>query len=158
MAENKTQTEEIEITDKDRNKKKRSGCSCCLFGCFGLILLMLLPIIGGFVYLSTLDEAVFGEKIIMILKHPSFSEAIRKGIQENENLDTAQEKILLNFYDQLLSEYDKLPKEKQTIIDRNIVITIKKALMGPEDFRNNPPEEFREILKILGFPGLDSRF
>lgn len=144
-------TLDSEITDKDRIKKKRSGCSCAVLGCFGLIVLMLLPIIGGFIYLSTLDEAVFGEKIIMVLKHPGFSEALRKGIQGHEELDADQKKVLLNFYDQLLNEYDKLPREKQKIIDRNIVIAFKKAMMDPQNFQNDPPEEFREILMILGF-------
>ncbi len=130
-------------------KKKGSGCSCFLIGCLIIIALVLIPIIGGSIYIITLDDLAWGSKIVGLIKHKRFSEGFKNGIKEADNLSNKQKQALIQFYDQFLTDYDSLSKENQEIIDRNIYIVIKKIIFEPEKFEEEPPKEFLEILSIL---------
>lgn len=141
----------IETTEK----KKRSGCSCLLMGCGALMALILLPVAAGFVALSMVSDEFYGEKIMLVLKHPAFMEGIKEGIEESSEMSEKEKKVLLNFYDQLVSEYDKLPPEKQQLIHKNMIVVIKKAVSNPQAFEKEPPKEFQEMIQILGYPELD---
>lgn len=136
-------------------KKKRSGCSCLLTGCGALAALILLSIAAGFVALSMVSDEFYGEKIMVVLKHPVLMEGIKEGISGSSEMSEKEKKVLLNFYDQLVSEYDKLPPKKQQVIHKNMIVVIKKAVANPQAFEKEPPKEFQEMIQILGYPELN---
>ena len=136
-------------------QKKKSGCSCLAIGCFALLAMILVPIVGGFVALSMLGDEFYGEKLMMVLKYPAFVEGVKEAVEENKEISKKEKKLLLNFYDQLVSEYDKLPAEKQQVIHKNLIVVIRKAATNPKLFEKEPPPEFNLIIQTLGYPELD---
>lgn len=139
----------------EKNKKRGSGCSCLAIGCVVLIVVLLLPVAAGFVALSLVDDAFYGEKIMLIIKQPAFVDGAREALEKNSKLSERKKKLLVNFYDQLISEYDRLPAEKQRVIHTNIVVVLRQALFNPDGFEKNPPPELKEMIQLLGYPELD---
>jgi hypothetical protein len=147
----------LEVTDKNNvsnyipkePKKNKSGCGCFAIGCFALILLFLLPIIGGGIYLYTLDEADLGSLVVKVAKHPHFVEGFKEEIMKNKDLPENQKVMLLGIYDNFLAKYDSLSQDKQEKVNKNVFIVLKKLLTETDKYENAPPPEFVELLAIL---------
>lgn len=138
-----------------QNKKRGSGCSCITIGCVALLALLLLPVAAGFVALSLVNDSFYGEKIMLIIKQPAFVDGAREALDKSDKLSARKKKLLINFYDQLISEYDRLPAEKQKVIHKNIVVVLRQALFNSDSFEKNPPPELKEMIQMLGYPELD---
>ena len=137
------------ITEEPVKTGKSKGCSCVLLGCLLVLFLGSLPFIGGGYFLSTIDDAVLGEKIIYVLKEPAFATGIKNGIKDLDNMSEGHKTAIIDSYDKFLQRYDQLSPEDQNIINKNIYVVIKKMFTDPEDFDARPPLEFIEILAVL---------
>ncbi|MBU0505834.1 MAG: hypothetical protein ABII18_08935 [bacterium] len=149
-------TDILETTDKEFNnyipqepKKNKSGCGCLAIGFFALILLFLLPIIGGGIYLYTLDDADIGSLVVKVAKHPSFVEGFKEEIMTNKELPENQKVMLLGIYDNFLAKYDSLSPDKKEKVNKNIFIVLKKLLTEADKYDKAPPPEFVELIAIL---------
>lgn len=130
--------------------KKKSGCGCFLGGCFSLLLFIFLPIITGSIYISNMSDAEWGAKIVSVVKNPDFSSGIKQSIQGSSKLSEVDKQNIINLYEHFLTEYDKLPPQKQEVINKNIFVVIKKIFSDPKGFGNDQPAELTEIIAILG--------
>lgn len=131
------------------SRKNKSGWGCVAIGCLGLVALVILATIGVTVYIATLTEADLGAKIVEVIKNPDFSKKFKKGIRESTKISEQQKEALIALYDTFLRNYDKLPKDKQETINKDIFIVIKKRVTDAKRFKKEPPKEFREIVTIL---------
>lgn len=136
------------------SKKKSSGCGCVLMGCLGLLLLVVTPFIGGFIYLASLNDSDYGHVAMEVITYPEFAKGFKEGVQESKKMSDEDKKVFIALYDRLIDQYDKLPADKRTTIDKDIVTVIKKAYADPEGFGKTPPPELSEIMTIIGFPGM----
>lgn len=131
-------------------KKKSSGCGCFAIGCFMLILLCVLPFIGGGIYLASLDDEEWGGFVVDLLKNENFSSTFKVEIQKSTDMSNEQKTMVINLYDGFLKKYDSLPADKQDTIKKNVYVVIKKLFTDPKEFEQKPPAEFLEILTTLG--------
>lgn len=139
-------------------KKKSSGCGCFLFGCLGLLALIFVPIIGSFIYISSLSDAEWGGTVVNIVTNPDFAKEIKSSIRNNTDLSSSEKKAALDLYNKFLTDYENLPPQKQEVIKRNIFIVIKKMFTESDKFQKNPPKEFNEIIEVLGLGGSIDNF
>lgn len=129
--------------------EKKSGCGCFMVGCLILVALIVLPIVGGGIYIATLDDAEWGAKIVSVMRNPDFSEGFKKGISESDDISAQQRKALAALYDKFLADYDKLSPQQQETINKNIFAVIRKLFTDPKSFDKEPPKELMEIISTL---------
>lgn len=130
-------------------KKSSSGCGCVFAGCFGLLLLILIPIISSVIFISTLDGSSVGEMIAGFASKPEYVKEFKDGINSS-SMTSDEKKIMLDLYDKFLIEYTNLTPEQKTLIHKDIFNLIKTIFsdLGTLD-GSSPPPEFLEILNLL---------
>lgn len=129
--------------------QKKSGCGCFMVGCLIILAVIFLPIIGGGIYIATMDDAEWGGKIVTVLKNPDFVQGFKNGIQESDKINPDQKKALIALYDKFLTDYDNLSPQQQETINKNIFIVVKKIFINPQNFNKEPPKELTEIISVL---------
>ncbi len=132
-------------------KKSGCGCGCFLTGCLIFILLTVVPLIGGGIYVASLSEEDWGNKIIWLVKNKSFSAGFKNGIRNSNKMSEDEKKALIQVYEGIVESFDRLPPAQQTKVKKDIVIVIKTFIKHPDT--KTPPPEFQEILLLMN-PGM----
>ncbi|EKD52459.1 MAG: hypothetical protein ACD_62C00015G0004 [uncultured bacterium] len=135
---------------QDPPKKKGSGCGCFLAGCLVLIALILLPIIGGTIYVYSWNASDWGSHIVNIISHPQLVSSFKKAINDSPSFTVEQKQSLTKAYDSFLTVHKSLSEEQKEKLQKDIYITLKKIIADPEQFNQSPPPELIEIFTLLG--------
>lgn len=140
---------EQQMTDQSGAKPK-SGCGCFVAGCFGLLLLILVPFVGSIVYIASLDGSDAGQWIAQLATHEEFRKEFRNGINNNTELTQEQRTMLLGMYEKFLTNYDSMSNDEKQSLHRSIYdLTVKIITDGDNLKGSAPPQEFLDILKLL---------
>lgn len=127
------------------------GCGCFLSGCLILIFLIFGPVIGGSVYLASLSDAEWGDKIIWLVKNKSFSDGFKNGIRESKGMTEDEKKIFIQTYEELVDNYDRLTPDQQHKVKDDLVKVFKAFLKNPD--AKTPPPELIDLMQLLQ-PGM----
>lgn len=152
MAELKLSTAQIEQASVDPGAvppKKKSGCGCFLIGCFSLLALILLPIIGGVIYIYSLDDAEWGEILISGMQNDIVAEVVKEAINQDTKMTPDEKKAALAGYESLNSTYNALSADQKKKVNENLMKVIKMAFINPDALKQGPPPELLEIISIL---------
>lgn len=129
--------------------QNKSGVSCFLIGCLGLAALIVVPLVAIWIYFASLSDAELGAKIVGFLKNSEVQHGVKQGIREAEGLTQEQKKTIIMLYDKILTDHDKLPPQKQQVINKNVYVMTKKLFTEPKKYQDAPPPELFEILMVL---------
>jgi hypothetical protein len=127
------------------------GCGCFLSGCLILILMIVLPIVGGGVYFASLTNEQWGDKIMWLVKNPSFATGFKNGIQESKEMSDDEKKAFIQMYDELVENYDHLEPAQQAKVKQDLIVVIKAFIKDPDT--KTPPPELMDLMQILQ-PGM----
>lgn len=130
--------------------RKKSGCGCFAIGCLVLVLLFSAPFVGVGIWVATMDDAEWGEKLVSITQMEGFSEGFKAAIQENPDINAEAKKAIIDAYDTFATKYPNLPEEKKKKISENLIKLIKRAIFSPDTLAGgNAPDELVEIVEIF---------
>lgn len=129
--------------------KKKSGCGCLAIGCAVILVLILGPIIGAGVWVATMDDAEWGEKLISVTQMEGFGNGFKSAIQQNDKLTAEQKKALLDAYDKFATTYPNLPADKKQKVSENLFKLIKMAIFDSDKFEGDPPREMLDLIEVF---------
>lgn len=128
---------------------KKSGLGCVLIGCLSLFLLITVPIVGGLIYVSSLDEADYGGAFVTLMHQDWFEEAVREGVKADSKKSEEEKAMLLKGYEVFTQEYDKLSDEKKVEVNTALGKLFKKLISGDIAASQNFEKEMGDIFKVL---------
>ncbi len=107
---------------------KKSGCGCCLWGCFGLIVLAILFLVGGYFGLRYSTDLMFSDTTVSFV----YKNYGRKKIEEvlPANMTPAEKQRVLAQTDATLQEYLDLPSEAKSQMRKEAMIALKYYSQG----------------------------